>query len=984
MEELTFIVRLRDRATRGMKRLGTNINQLGASARRAGAALRSTGTGLNRFGRTARRVSRRVGRSTNAMFVAFTRLRSVALLLGGALAAVGLGVGLTVGIKVLKEYGFEMSRLSAVTGATGVQLAALNRTARQLGATTVFRAVEVAEGMRLLGQAGFETNEILRAIPATLNLAEVGALDLGTATSIVASTIKGFMLSASQAERVVDILANTSVSTNTTVQELGEGLKFVSAVAADFDVSLEETVGALGALADAGLRGTIAGTGLRRVLIGLVNITPKGAEALEDMKVNMDLIDPRANSLATVFEELANKNLTAAEAFKLFGLRGGPAALILVKLRKRAKDLADANGEAAGSARALAEIMRNNLRGDLKLLQSAFEELILQQGAFEKGLRDIIQTSTGVLQSLTGTLSPLDKNAEKYNELASEVRGAWDALSGLATLLRNLARPITAPLAALGDMISAFGRAQGVFDKLKVSILGLANVGAELITLGGLFGTFEPDKFDLSEPVNHVENFNGVIERNLELLGDYSKLRGTDLVAILPDLQNTIDGTVEQFVSLNIELEKVKKQADKQSGTFLGRLGFNDAADEAAQLQIQLHTLEKQLETLGGLAITGRTAEAAKEAEKQAEAALVRSANKAHLTIKDLVDSAEKSASSNLTDLAFEIDQLKLGAGAEADLQREINSKLRSSDLLVEIPVSFGKAREQLNKEIAVLQKKAHEARVGGNKFAFDAAQKGIAANKDAHRQLDEELVKRSALRKKTEDQVAALENAKRASAAAAQAAAEHDKIIESLATEVGTGLKDGIVAAFTEGASAGEVFRRTLFNIAGQIAQLAIQELVINRITKALKAMNTASSGGTGGGESTGGFFSNFAKGLGSVFSTPGSTTTTSAASEGGLSTNILKKIQVPTAAFANAKRFKEGGLSSGTDRIPALLSPNEAVVPLSRGREIPVDIQGARPIQVSINVTGVQNPKEFEDSEGQLGLRAANAIQQAQRRNG
>ena len=194
-------------------------------------------------------------------------LRKSFLAAGAGVAAVVGGVALAV--RSFAQFESSMLRVKAVTGASEEAFLAMSEQAKNLGATTAFTAQQAAEGMGFLGQAGFTTNEIMSAMPSVLNLAAAGQLELADAADITAAVLRGFGKSATEAGNVADILATAAASSNTSVQEMGEGFKFVGPVASAMGISIEETAAAMAKLSDAGLKGSLAGTGLRQALVKL-------------------------------------------------------------------------------------------------------------------------------------------------------------------------------------------------------------------------------------------------------------------------------------------------------------------------------------------------------------------------------------------------------------------------------------------------------------------------------------------------------------------------------------------------------------------------------------------------------------------------------------------------------------------------------------------------------------------------------------------
>ena len=143
-------------------------------------------------------------------------------------------------------------RVEAISGATGKELADLEEQAKELGKTTQFSAIQVSEGMENLASAGFEANEILKAMPGLLDLAATDNIELANAAEIAATAINGFGLEADDTGHVADVLAESAARTNASVESMGYSFKYVAPYSAALNVSMEQTAAAIGILSDAG------------------------------------------------------------------------------------------------------------------------------------------------------------------------------------------------------------------------------------------------------------------------------------------------------------------------------------------------------------------------------------------------------------------------------------------------------------------------------------------------------------------------------------------------------------------------------------------------------------------------------------------------------------------------------------------------------------------------------------------------------------
>ncbi|MDQ2069314.1 phage tail tape measure protein [Natronospira bacteriovora] len=332
------------------------------------------------------------------------------------LATVGAGFTLRHVIDEIGGFEQSMSGVRAVTQANEQQMQDMQAQARELGATTLFSGQQAAEGMRFLGQAGFDTNQIIAAMPSTLNLATAANMDLARAADISSNVLQAFRLEAAQMPMVADTLTAAASTTNTNIQQLGEAMQFVGPVAAALQIDISETAAAVGALSDAGIQGSAAGTGLRRILSSLVNPTGAAKDALNDLGVEMADVDPQANSLADIMDTLHDAGLDASQAFQIFGQRGGPAILELVNQGAKLRELTGDFRDAEGRADEMAQTMADNLPGAIRELRSAFSELIQQSGdaGLSGAFRGVTERGTTFLRVITDMDEHLSERQEGY------------------------------------------------------------------------------------------------------------------------------------------------------------------------------------------------------------------------------------------------------------------------------------------------------------------------------------------------------------------------------------------------------------------------------------------------------------------------------------------------------------------------------------------------------------------------------------------
>ena len=232
---------------------------------------------------------------TNLEKVATKGLKVAAAAITGTATALA-GVA-TAAAKTGADFESQMSRVKAISGATGEEFEKLKAQAIELGAETSFSASQAAEGMENLAAAGFTTTETMEAMPGLLDLAAASGEDLASSSDIATSALRGFGMEASEAGHVADVLAENANRTNSSVAETGEAMKYVAPLARSAGLSFEETAAAIGIMANAGIQGSQAGTTLRGAISRLSKPTDDMQNAMDDLGISFYDADGKMLSL---------------------------------------------------------------------------------------------------------------------------------------------------------------------------------------------------------------------------------------------------------------------------------------------------------------------------------------------------------------------------------------------------------------------------------------------------------------------------------------------------------------------------------------------------------------------------------------------------------------------------------------------------------------------------------------------------------------
>ena len=302
--------------------------------------------------------------------------RAIPLIAGVTVGFEALGEVFRQGVAVNREFGLEISKVAAISGANKTELQALTQTAKDLGSTTQFTASQVASLQVELSKLGFDPSQIENATSAILDFAVATDSDLARSGEVVAATLNAFNLGAEEAVRVADVAAKAFSSSALDIERFSTAISAVGPAANAVDVSLERTTAILGKIVDSGIDASTAGTALRNVFIEL------SAQGLtfEDA---LTQINTSQNSLL--------------KANELFGKRGAVVAQVIAKNADAIDELDIALQNAAGSASEAAEVIGDNLEGDIKRLSSAFEGILLEGGALNFVFRETIQSITALL-----------------------------------------------------------------------------------------------------------------------------------------------------------------------------------------------------------------------------------------------------------------------------------------------------------------------------------------------------------------------------------------------------------------------------------------------------------------------------------------------------------------------------------------------------------------------------------------------------------
>ncbi|MBK4202702.1 phage tail tape measure protein [Bacillus subtilis] len=459
--------------TSATQRATRSASAMSSASTAAATGLGATALAANNAGQSGQTMSERFGNAKSALSAT-----GKAMTVFGGLAAFGIGKA----VSITADFESAMSRVGALSGATGKDLTKLTDTAKHLGATTAYSATEAAEGMQFLAMAGYKTNDIIAAMPGLLNEAAAGQTDLATAADITSNILSGFGLKAEETGRVADVLTKAFTSSNTTLEMLGYTMKYVAPVAKASGQSLESMAAAAGILGNAGIQADQAGTSLRMMLIRLARPPKMAREALEDLGVSVSDAEGNMKPLSQVIGELSKATEGMADAdrlaaiSKISGTEASAAMLALMDagqgtIEKFTKELENSGG----TAEEIATKQLDNLKGQLTILKSALTGAALAIG---DTLLPALKAITSVLQFLV----------DKFNALPGPAKATIAIISALAAVFAVLAGPALIFISSLPGLIVGFTALSALAGALVTAIgplvIAISLVGGAIIAIG--------------------------------------------------------------------------------------------------------------------------------------------------------------------------------------------------------------------------------------------------------------------------------------------------------------------------------------------------------------------------------------------------------------------------------------------------------------------------------------------------------------------
>lgn len=524
---------------------------------------------------------------------------------GGAISSVGqkvskasavVATGMGAAVKTTMDFDTQMSQVkSLVKGISDDEFEQLRNKAREMGKETRFSATEAAEGLSYMALAGWDTEEMLAGLEPVLNLAIASETDLGTTSDIVTDALSAFGLEAKDTSHFVDVLAETSRSSNTNVEMLGESFKYAGTLAGGMGFTVDDIALALGLMANNGIKSTQAGTSLRGVLTRLAKPTKESATAIETLGLNIENSDGSLKSMKEILDDLrgafnlgngdvegfkeelasldeqfaqgsldeeaytsavedlatATYGAEGAERLRLATMLAGKNALsgFLALVNSTEEDynsLAESISNSAGAAQEMRDIMADNLGGDLDKLKSSLQELAISFG-------DIL------VPHIRNFVEWIQKVVDKFNGLS-------DGQKKVITVIGLIIVALGPLLLIVGNLISLIGQVM-IFMPMIVGAATpvIATIGAFMAPLWGVIAAIAAVIAAIVVWVKHWDDIKEAIRLVGEIIYEWyqDKVQPifdkvTERIEALKNAWGLLKSVFEKVIKPNIKLPHLK------------------------------------------------------------------------------------------------------------------------------------------------------------------------------------------------------------------------------------------------------------------------------------------------------------------------------------------------------------------------------------------------------------------------------------------
>lgn len=380
-------------------------------------------------------------------------------------------------VGVTADFSDSMLTVQALSGATGEEFEQLKNLAMEMGRTTAHSATSASDALGYMALAGWDTSQMMSALPSVLSLASAGQLELATASDIVTDTMSMFKMEATEAGRASDVFAKVQASTNTNVEMLGEAMKYAGATASAFGLDIEQTSAMLGVMANSGIKASSAGTSLKSILSRLAAPTKEVQNGFDTLGVSLLDSNGKMKNLETLLPEIqrAMGGLSEAQQVQVAKQIAGSEAMsgflaIVNGATTDLPDLTQALYDAGGFAEQTANTMESGLGGAIRTVQSAWEGFKLKLGEkIEPALTDMLQKLADVINNL---IPKVTEFWQKYGDLITALAAGVATFTAVVTV----GKAVTSTFTLMKTAINALKTIKSVGQMFSVATSAISGI----------------------------------------------------------------------------------------------------------------------------------------------------------------------------------------------------------------------------------------------------------------------------------------------------------------------------------------------------------------------------------------------------------------------------------------------------------------------------------------------------------------------------
>lgn len=574
--------------------------ELRAIAREASAASATTATSFRKGLQETKPMFDKVGRAAKKAFKTVTVAATTASVAVGSFA-----------VKTGMEYESQMSTVEALSQASEAEMLQLDKTAKNLGATTVWTAKESGQAMEYMAMAGWNAKQMVDAVPATMDLASASGEELATVSDIVTDSMTAFSLKAEQAGHFTDVLAAAATSSNTNVGKLGESFKYAAPLAGSMGYTIEDTAFSLGLMANNGIKASQAGTSMRSWLTRMAKPTNESGAAMKKLGLSLEDSHGKMKPLRTMIDETRksfqglSKSQKAEYAAMLAGKTGMSGLLAIVNSTdKDYKKLRQSIDECNGAAKEMADTKLDNLEGDVTLFKSALDGAGMEiYEEMKEPLREIVSSGTkwvGEFAKSFKTNFPtirrcVSEAGEAFGKLASPLLtvGGW---------MMDHPDVIVGTITGIGSALMTYKVVSGI-SNLATSMMSLSQGGLAVLGITAAAGVVTGISLAVAEANKIAKDASldrhfGNIALSMEEIQSISKeivgAKKLERVSELLDSMSKSQGFADELKDAN---QTIKKMNWKVSAGI--ELSDNDTSDYESSVRQYISSAQDLIDQKG-------------------------------------------------------------------------------------------------------------------------------------------------------------------------------------------------------------------------------------------------------------------------------------------------------------------------------------------------------------------------------------------------